>query len=519
MSAPPAVLLSGERGATRAATRRQIRGSSLLLAGRLLSKGLNFAVQVLIVRALSRAEFGAFAWALSVVAMAETVVTFGLDRAVTRFVPIYHEGRDWRRMTGTVCLVLASLGGLGIATVLGVHAAAALLGERLVADPLARALLLVLVFLAPVQAIDNVLVGLFAVFASPRAIFVRRYVLAPGLKLAVVGALLVGDFSVSFLASGYLAAGVLGMLWCAGMLLQVLRTEGLLEPLRRGGLCLPWRPVLAFTVPLLSSDLLYTVMHFMDTVLLERFHGTGAVAGFRAVQPTAHMNALVVASFGTLYTPLAARLFARGDRAGLSHLYWQTALWIAVLTFPVFALTFALAEPLCLLLFGATYRDSATVLAVLAVGYYFNAALGMNGLTLKVYAKVGTVVALNLAAVAVCLLAGLALIPAYGALGAALGTAATLVLHNVLKQLALGWHTGVRLLEAGVLRVYARIALASAGLLALVLGGDLPLPLELGAAALASLWVLRGSARHLELEETLPELGRVPGLVRLIGGR
>jgi O-antigen/teichoic acid export membrane protein len=303
------------------------------------------------------------------------------------------------------------------------------------------------------------------------------------------------------------------------MLVRLLRTEGLLGPLRGCGFEVPWRPILAFTVPLLSSDLLYTVMHFMDTVMLERFHDTVAVASFRAVQPTAHMNALVVASFGTLYTPLASRLFARRDAVGISHLYWQTALWIAVLTFPIFALTFSLAEPLTLLLFGEPYRDSATVLAVLSVGYYFNAALGMNGLTLKVYAKLRTVVGLNLATVVLNVLAGLALIPAYGALGAALGTSATLVVHNVLKQLALRWHTGVRMLEAGVLRVYGRIALGSAALLALVLSSDLSLPLEFGAAALVSLWVLRGSRRHLELEETLPELKRVPGLRWLIGGR
>ena len=48
------------------ATNRQIRGSSLMLVGRALSMGVNFAVQVLIVRyfANAKAEYGAFAFAL-----------------------------------------------------------------------------------------------------------------------------------------------------------------------------------------------------------------------------------------------------------------------------------------------------------------------------------------------------------------------------------------------------------------------------------------------------------------------
>ena len=53
------------------ATSRQIRGSSLMLVGRAISMGLNFLVQVLIVRyfANAKADYGAFAYALSIVAL------------------------------------------------------------------------------------------------------------------------------------------------------------------------------------------------------------------------------------------------------------------------------------------------------------------------------------------------------------------------------------------------------------------------------------------------------------------
>ena len=48
------------------AARRQIRGSTLLLVGQLLAKGVNFGVQVLIVRYLSKSDYGALAYALSI---------------------------------------------------------------------------------------------------------------------------------------------------------------------------------------------------------------------------------------------------------------------------------------------------------------------------------------------------------------------------------------------------------------------------------------------------------------------
>jgi len=78
----PAVLSGGE------ATRRQIRGSSLLLGGRMLSLAVNFATQVLIVRYLSKADFGAFAYGLSIVSLGEALAVLGLDKAIARFLPI-----------------------------------------------------------------------------------------------------------------------------------------------------------------------------------------------------------------------------------------------------------------------------------------------------------------------------------------------------------------------------------------------------------------------------------------------
>ena len=55
--------------AKNSAANRQIRGSSLMLVGRALSMGVNFVVQVLIVRyfANAKGDYGAFAYALSIV--------------------------------------------------------------------------------------------------------------------------------------------------------------------------------------------------------------------------------------------------------------------------------------------------------------------------------------------------------------------------------------------------------------------------------------------------------------------
>jgi O-antigen/teichoic acid export membrane protein len=499
-------------GVEQSTTRRQIRGSSLLLVGRFLSRGVTFAVQILIVRYLSKSDYGAFAYALSIVTLGTTVVTFGLDRAITRFVPIYHERGDYNKLFGAIILVMSTILSLGLALILLFYGLQRFIAQSLISDQQALALLLILIFLAPIDALDTVLNGMFAVFSRPRAIFFRKYVLGPSLKLAVVLLLILGHSGVRFLASGYLAAGALGVVIFTVILFRTLRAQNLFQHFNLRTVAVPWREVLAFTVPLLTSDLVYTVMNSMDAVLLERFQGTVDVAAFRAVQPAARMNQIVLASFGLLFTPVAARMFARNDREGINNLYWQNAM-----SFPIFAVTFSLAQPTTVLLYGARYQESAIILALLSFGYYFNAALGQNGLTLKVYGKLRYIVTLNIATAVVNLGINLLLIPKYGALGAAIGTTSTLVLHNILKQSGLRLGTGVNLFDRRYFRVYVIITLSVLGLLLVQLLTSAPVYVSVVLAGLASLLVIRLNRHLLNVEQTFPELLKLPLVRELLG--
>ncbi|HMQ30939.1 MAG TPA: flippase [Chloroflexaceae bacterium] len=498
-------------------SKRQIRGSSLLLAGRLISTGANLVVQVLTVNYLSKTDYGAFAYALSIVALGETIVTLGLDRAITRFVPIYHEREDYPRLFGTIALVIGAIISLSLVFALGVFGLQRVLAQQMGVDEFTFSLLLILLALAPIQAFDTVIMGLFATFASPRAIFVRRHMLTPGLRLATVALLIVSQGSVYFLALGYVVSGALAVALYIGLVVRLLRDVGLLQQFKLRGIVVPARDVLTFTIPLLSSDLVYVVMHTVDAVMLEMYHSTAEVAAFRAVQPAARLNQLVLTSFALLFTPVASRLFARNDREGINTLYWQTAVWIAVVSFPIFALSFSLAEPLTLTLFGERYADSAAILAALSFGYYINAAFGQNGLALKVVGRLRYIVLLNIAAALVNFGLNLLLIPRYGALGAAIGTAIALVVHNIFKQIGLSFDTGISVFERRYLGVYISIAVAAAGLLAVQMGLQPPFFVGFVLAALVSLVVLYINRAQLRIGSTFPELLRVPFVRKFFG--
>jgi O-antigen/teichoic acid export membrane protein len=499
------------------ATRRQLRGSTLLLAGRLISMAVNFTVQVLIVRYLTETDYGAFAYALAVVNLGQTIVTFGLDRAITRFIPIYEEHGDYPRLFGTLVMVSGTFLTMGLAVVLVVLGLQDWLAGTVIDDPAAITLIAILIVLAPIQALDDMLIGLFAVFANARAIFLRRHVIGPGLRLLVVLLLVFTEQSVEFLAAGYVVSGILILAVYAGLLLRFLRNRGLVERFDRHAVRVPAAEILGFTVPLLTSDLLHVLMSTTDALLLGFFYGAPEVGALRAILPAATLNQAIFTAFTLLFTPAAARLFARGDRRGINDLYWRTAIWVAVFSFPIFLLTFSLAEPITVLLFEDRYRDSAVYLAILSFGMYFNAALGFNGLTLKVIGRVRYVVILNVAAGVLNILLNVLLIPPYGALGAAVATGVTLVAHNLFKQYGLKM-AGIELFVWRYGRVYLSIVLVTT----IILGIQVWLePGTFGVLALAaagSLAVFAFNRRLLDVTDTFPEVRRIPLLGRWIGG-
>ncbi len=498
-------------------TSRQIRGSSLMLVGRSLSMAVNAVVQVFIIRYLAKPEYGAFAYALSIVNVAQMVASLGLDRSISRFVPIYHEQHNYNKMFGTILLGLGTILSLGLAMIVLVYGLQGFIAQSFINDQLAIALLLILIVLAPVQALDDLLVSLFAIFASPRSIFIRKYVLAPSLKLVVVVLLILLHSGVIFLTFGYLASGALGVAVYSVILFRVLRKQGLFQHFNLRDINVPAREIFAFTIPLLTTDLLYVVMNSMDAVLLGHYGGASDVAAFRSVQTGAGLNQLAMMSFQTLFTPVAARMLARKNYDGINDLYWQTAIWMSVISFPIFALTFALAQPLTILLYTEKYASSAPILALLSLGYYFSTALGFNGLTIRVFGKMRYIVIINILAGVVNLAINLLLIPRYGALGAAIGTCGTMIVHNILKQLGLRSCEGMKVFEWRYLKLYTVVAVSAIGLLFIQSITSAHYYVGFVLVALVSLFVMVINRKSLNVQEMFPELLRFP-LVRKIFG-
>ncbi len=497
--------------------RKHIRGSTLLLSGRAISLSLNFAAQILTVRYLSKLDYGALAYALTLASLAANVNALSLDRTLSRFLPIYQHQRDFRRLFGALVLAVGTILALGLAIIVILWSTQSLLSGRLVGDPLALALLLVLVALAPVGAMDRLLEQLLAVFAGARSIFFRRHVLTPCVRLSAILAVVLAHGGVYAFAFAHLAAGVLGVLLYAVFLHNILTKHGLLVHFRFREALYPVRDICVYSFPLLTGDLAVILRSALVVVCLGYFHASDTVAEYRAVLPVAQLNDIVFMNFSFLFIPIASRLFARERSQLLAELYLQTSIWVTVLTFPIFAATFFLADPLTVLFFGKRYAHAGSILAMLAVGWYFNAAVGFNMKTLRIYGNIRYTVAGDVLATLFALVSSIVLIPRYGAYGGAIASTTTMVVHGLLNQYGLWRVTGISPFTWAYSRVNLAVGLATLVLLQIELLWQPSLLLGLPVVALVSFVVLRYARGSLRLDATFPEirrtvLGRVLGI-------
>ena len=517
VGSPPEEAGSGTKN-TDAELRTHIRGSSLLLLGRVISIFLNFATQVLTVRYLTKGDYGAFSWAIAMVTMGSTLSLLSMQKAVSRFLPIFLEKNDRPSQRGTILLAVGSTLTFGLAIIALAFVGHGWLTDTFVSDTRSVGLLLILVALVPMQGLDSLLHALFAVLASPRAIFFRRHILSPLFRLAAVITVIAIAGSVEALAIGYLVAGALGIAAYLVLLRRLLARLGLFGgtiPEKDRGVKVPARELYRFGLPLVTTDLLWFLKTTVVVIILEALEGTDAVAEFRAVVPLAALNVLILHNIRILYLPLASRLLARDDAAGVGLLYARTTAWITVITFPIFAVCVFLAEPVTTLLFGERYSSAATILTVLAIGQFIDAAFGVNLATLNAFARVRFIAFVNVFIALLAVGAQFLLIPRYGALGAAAAATGTIVVQNVIHQTGLIRLTGVGTLSGASLRVYGVVL----GVLALLVGArftlDSPVLLA-GLIAIGSLGILRFSRDTLDIAETFPELKKVPGLGKLV---
>ncbi len=418
------------------ALQRIARGTGIVFAGTVISMLFGFLSRAIIARYFSTGEYGVFNLALTILSIALVVATLGFQNALPREVAFYRE-KELSKLGRLIptALIIVALNSLMITALL-------ILGSDVVAqffnETRLKYALKIMALALPFLALRGVIISITQGFGRVREKVYFQNIIYPVLYLIliVVGAILSFPFTYVFFA--YVAAQALTLL---ALVLDVWKIR--LFELKFSLDSKLGKKLVIFSVPLLLSGILSFVMNWTDTLMLGYYKSSETVGLYNAASPLARLIPIFLTSAGFLYSPIASQLYAQGKVEEMKRIYQVLTKWVFLLTLPIFAVMLLFPEATIKFFFGAKYVSAASALQILALGFMFHTFLGLNGMSLIVIGDSSFILFSNFISAAFNVLLNTLLIPAYGINGAAVATAVSYFIANVLMSLRLYQKTSI----------------------------------------------------------------------------
>ncbi len=377
------------------------------LAERVGRLAVSFVVITLIARQLGIDDFGRLSTALAVVALFGPLVALGLDQICVRNLVVHPE------QSGTVLGTTALLQGIGGVVAVLLTSAAGLLLVRTNSDTGA------LIFIASLSLLFQwPAAGEYALRARGQmaTVSIARTVATAG--YLVVAATLLALHASVYAFAWLTVADLVFLALARGWMLRGTTTTA---PLRANHDTAS--ELLRDAWPLVLSGVAVMLYMRTDQVMLAYFVGDAAVGGFAAAARISELWYVLPMTVASVVGPMLLRCGAPNSQRYLIPLYAYTRGLIAVTYVAIIATMFAPAAILDFV-YGPTYANFAPVLTVHFWSALFVVLGVMQGQWLVARNSTRFSLMRTVIGAAVNLLLNLALIPRFGAVGAAVGTLA-----------------------------------------------------------------------------------------------
>lgn len=381
----------------------------------MVDAGRGIVLFPLLTGSLRLGEYGVWALVSVTVTLLYAVSGLGLGGAlVSRFAP--------QERSNAILTALVAVSAWSCAVGLALAAGADLLADMLNTPGVARPLRLGALLL-PLGALTTLQVEalkLLEVFGRYALLSVGRTV---GEIIGIAVALRI-EPSVTAVVAGMVVADVLALV-LGWWLLRSSRpaggapTKALL------------RPLLAVGLPLVPTMLGYLVINFSDRYFIGRLDGPDAVGRYTAAYALGALLVGVGAPILAILVPAATRRWHAGDRDGAAACFSLAVKAYLLLGVPATVGLGLLGRDLLLRLAPAEYADAAPLIPLIAAGYVVFTATAVSQYVFQLAGTTRVLLATVAAGAGLNLVLNMALVPPWGAEGAAAATLVSFVATGV----------------------------------------------------------------------------------------
>lgn len=416
-----------EQRASAAVTKLASGGSALLLASA-AGNALSYGSGIFIARALGAEQFGLYALGLTLFNLLALFAPLSLDVGVLKFVSgqLTAGERGSVRRTVLNASLIASASGLSAAVALALFAPS--LSASLYHKPALSGVLLFFAAALPFASLSTVLLGALQAFQTVRYTVLIKYLWEPPGKFLLAALAVTSGLGLYGVLGGVVIVFAVSAAVAVGCVLRVIPPE---ENRSENGTEI-LRALAAFSAPLIVSNLFGVLAPRSDMLILGYWAHAEQVGIYNAAFQTSAMIALVLGAFDSAVAPMIGGLAGGKDAGPMKTLYQATSRWALTLTLPIFVLM-AIWSREILAVFGQPFTLGAHAMLILAAAQVFNTATGATTSIILMSGHSRMIMKNSIMNGALLIGANMALIPKYGILGAAIGSATCQILISAVR--------------------------------------------------------------------------------------
>lgn len=391
-----------------------------------IGKASGFLLHLILGRFLGPIGYGLYSLGLSVSNVLADISRIGLDQGVVRYAGRLGPTGDQEEVRDIVGVSFLLGGLLGVFFAVALYFASPHLANSVFDDPSLTSVFQVFSFALPFLVVTGLLgAGLQAIreIATQQGLL---QIFRPLSLLVLVGIVL------------HLGFDVLGAAWAFVTISAATSGVGIYTLRKKLGRRIllghhGWdiHRLLRFSIPTFFVGISYTLMNYLDRLMLGFFSVSADVGVYSAAAILSFQATIVLSAFISIFSPIISDLHSEGDLHRMKQVYRTTSRWVLTLTIPLILVVFLVPSDL-IALFGPGYSAGATVLVVLVLAQFFNVMTGPVGMVLQMSGKQDLELLNGVGLVLLNFLLNALLIPPYGILGAAIATGLSLfTIHTV----------------------------------------------------------------------------------------
>jgi O-antigen/teichoic acid export membrane protein len=411
---------------------RIVTGSGVILAGTFIGMLLDIITKKVLTAHLSPADFGTYSLALTVISITGAFATLGLNEGVPRYIAFFRGRHEEHKVHELIisAMIMGLIAGL-IAILVSPSLFQSLAGDSFDSDGHILSVVKILIFAVPFTILLNLAVAIYRGFDRTNVNMYFYNIIRP---VSLLGFALCSVF-VGASLKGVVFADLLSMIFTFGIMSLYFIKKPPFKQEWKIKFSEPTKQLIRYSLPLLITATILNLMSWIDTIMLGYFKPSEVVGVYNAVYPLVGFLSLVITSMGFVYVPVTSKLWGQNNIAPLGSIYEVMTKWCFLLTFPLFALIFVYPEYFITRLYGAEYVSGATALRILAMGFITNSYFGFNYHTLLASGDSDFLMKCSVASAGINAVINFTLIPEYGMIGAATGTAVSYASIEVLMTL------------------------------------------------------------------------------------